>query len=710
MRRLYCLLLLLFAFSATAQIRPAPDLSKYKSTTQKLQAWAKYCDEYLYVEDYKGLRKVARKGLRMVPKSEPGYLSVYNFYIGITFDYGTQTDSAVFYLERAEKWARLSKNNRRIEQALLQLINAYNTFGNSQKKEKVLLELQRRADTIKDERRKGQINDDISTYYTNKGEYEKGLQYQLASIRVRRMNLPSGDHNDSINFGVSLINVAELYLELKNPQKSLEYLNESNHYIMDYQDGIATIYRDFTATFLLLEKPEKAKEYYNRLLAFLNKGAQSSSWSVFVVSDLDFAHYYLKRNDFAKALDYTNHAAKLSRYSDQFQLAKTNHSYAKIYLGQKQYAKALDYLKKAEPIMREDSPKDYSELQKSMSEAYAAIGNWQLAYQHFNTYSNLQDNLLTEKAKDNLAKMEAQFQNKRKQAEIDMLSAENTIKNLEIENAARQRIFLIIGLVLLILVVASLVVIYCNKQKSSLVLEQKNLEMGLLNAKLENANNTKSKLFSIISHDLRSPISHIYQFLDLQKTQPEIFSEADKQRHNERISIAANSVLETMEDLLVWSKSQMQQFSVTPEKVYIRQCLESIIELMQTQLDRQPLSISLEVNREITVKTDRNILTIILRNLLQNAIKYAPKNTSIAISGVASNNAVSISIADQGDGLPEPLKAIFESDLASINSSQSGLGLTLIKEMAALLGANVTVEANNPKGCIFIILIGNLSD
>jgi signal transduction histidine kinase len=168
--------------------------------------------------------------------------------------------------------------------------------------------------------------------------------------------------------------------------------------------------------------------------------------------------------------------------------------------------------------------------------------------------------------------------------------------------------------------------------------------------------------------------------LDLQKTQPEIFSEADKQRHNERISIAANSVLETMEDLLVWSKSQMQQFSVTPEKVYIRQCLESIIELMQTQLDRQPLSISLEVNREITVKTDRNILTIILRNLLQNAIKYAPKNTSIAISGVASNNAVSISIADQGDGLPEPLKAIFESDLASINSSQSGLGLTLSKK------------------------------
>jgi tetratricopeptide (TPR) repeat protein len=121
---------------------------------------------------------------------------------------------------------------------------------------------------------------------------------------------------------------------------------------MDYQDGIATIYAIFTATFLMLEMPEKAREYYNRLLKFLNKGAESSAWSDLFGDDLDFADYHLKRKDFANAQDYTNHAANLSRYSDQFQLAKINHSYAKIYLGEKQYAKALDYLRKAEPIAR----------------------------------------------------------------------------------------------------------------------------------------------------------------------------------------------------------------------------------------------------------------------------------------------------------------------------------------------------------------------
>lgn len=705
MRQLYCLLLLLFFSSAIAQIPTAPDLSKYSKTTHKLQAWAEYCDKYLYIEDYPKLKKAARKGLQMTPASEFGYQSLYNFYIGITFNYGTQTDSAVYYLERSEKWARRCNNNRRIEQAQLQLINAYNTFGNGAKKEKVLIELQNRADTIRDEKRKAQINSDISAYYTKKAAYEKGLHYQLAAIRARRTNLARGNHNDSINFGVALINVAELYIELKNPQKSIEYLNESNLYIKDYQDGIATIYKDFTADFLLLNKPAKATQYYNKLLQFLNKGAESTSWSIFLESDFAFADYYLDRDNYPTALKYTQHADGLSRYADQFQRAKIDHSYGKIYLKQKQYNKALGYFKKAEPITNEDSPENYSELQKSLAETYAALGNWQLAYAHLSAYSKLQDKLLTEKAKGNLAKMEAQYQNKKKQDEINMLSAANTIKNLEISSVRKQRIYFIVGLLLLFAIVTSLMVIYRNKQKSNLVLELKNREMNLLNAKLENANNTKLKLFSIISHDLRSPISHIYQFLDLQKTQPELFSEADKQRHNQRISIAANAVLETMEDLLIWSKSQMQQFTIANEKVNLVQCVESIVAVVQTEIDRRSVAVQITIDPKMTLTTDLNIFSIIVRNILQNAVKYAPENTLVTITANIENHIAWVTIADLGDGFPESLNAIFKSDSANINSGSSGLGLTLVREMSELIGATIHIAPNQPKGIRFTISI-----
>lgn len=705
MRYLAGLLLLFLIASVQAQIPPAPNLSKYKTTEQKLQAWAEYCDTYLYVEDYQGLRKAARKGLRMTPPNVYGFQSLYNFYIGASFNYGTETDSAAHYLERSEKFARLAKNNRRIEEALIQLLNVYATYGNSAKRDKVIAELVARADTIKNSFRRGQINGEISTYYTDKAEYEKGLEFRLKSMQARRISLPKGDHNDSINFGVTLINVAELYIKLKNPEKTFEYLNESEIFIKDYQDGIATIYKDFIATLLMQDKPEQAKVYHKKLFDFLNKGTETTSWSILLESDLAFAEYYLGRNDKPLALVYMDRAAKISKYGDQFQRARINHLSGKIYLSLKQYDKALVYFKKAEPVMKEDSPDTYSTLEKSLSETYAALGNWKLAYHHYNIYSGLQDHLLGEKAKSNLAKMEAQYQNKKKQGEINMLSAENKIKNLEIKNAQKQRIFLIIGLVLLFVIIGSLIIIYRNKQKSARVLEQKNHEMNLLNEKLEKANTTKAKLFSIIGHDLRSPVSQIYQFLDLQKSDPEMFSPADRERHNARITAAASNVLETMEDLLIWSKSQMQQFTVANEKISLRHCIESIADLMQTQIDQKHIRLQIEIPDKLQLVSDRNILTILVRNILQNAVKFSPQTSTIVIKAESTESRINLSIADQGNGLPPALQSIFSTEAVKIDSGQSGLGLTLVKEMAELLQAGISISDNHPQGTIFTISI-----
>lgn len=703
--RYFVLLFFVFFVSAKAQVGPAPDLSQYGTTSKKLQAWAKYCDQYLFVEDYKGLRKVARKGLRMTPAKENGFLSLYNFYIGITFNYGTETDSTIYYLERSEKFARAAKNNRRIEETLIQLLNAYATYGNSPKRDKIITELMARADTLKDPFRKGQINGEIASYYTDKSEYEKGLTFRLKSLQARRTTLAKGDHNDSINFGVTLINVAELYIELKNPEKSLEYLNESKDYIKDYQDGIATIYKDFTTTLLQQNKPAEAKTYYLKLLDFLNNGAETTSWSIFLESDLAFAEYYLGRNDDKRALAYLNHAVKFSKYADSFQLARINHLNGNIYLRRKQYDKALGFFKKAEPVMAEDSPDTQSALQKSLAETYAALGNWQLAYFHFNKYSGLQDNLLSEKAKDNLAKMEAQYQNKKKQGEINMLSAENKIKNLEIENAGKQRIFFLIGLGLLCIIVGSLIVIYRNKRKSAQILEHKNEQMKLLNESLEKANTTKAKLFSIIGHDLRSPISHLYQFLDLQQSEPGLFSEADKKRHNERIGGAANALLETMEDLLIWSKSQMQQFTVSNETVDLAQCINSIIGLMQPQIDKKQITVTMAIPEGLTLVSDPNILTILVRNILQNALKFSPEKSTIAISAKRQENQIVLSVSDEGSGVPLALRNVFGQNAMAIDSGQSGLGLTLVKEMAELLHAKITIEDRQPNGTIFNISI-----
>ncbi|MCY7293519.1 MAG: hypothetical protein LH615_15185, partial [Ferruginibacter sp.] len=164
------------------------------------------------------------------------------------------------------------------------------------------------------------------------------------------------------------------------------------------------------------------------------------------------------------------------------------------------------------------------------------------------------------------------------------------------------------------------------------------------------------------------------------------------------ISNAAGVVLETMEDLLIWSKTQMQQFTVTKEKVYVKQCVQNIDDLLQTQLQKKKINILQLIDPAIFLQTDKNILTIIIRNLLQNAITYSPENSTITISAMQKDRVTILSLMDEGAGMPERIRRLFNEPLMAINSSESGLGLTIVKEMAELIHASIEITSNQPSG------------
>ena len=103
------------------------------------------------------------------------------------------------------------------------------------------------------------------------------------------------------------------------------------------------------------------------------------------------------------------------------------------------------------------------------------------------------------------------------------------------------------------------------------------------------------------------------------------------------------------------------------------------------------------------------MVTIIIRNLLQNAITYSPINSTITITAQQENNSTKILIGDEGAGMPERVRRIFNEPYMAINSNQSGLGLTIVKEMAELIHANIEISSNTPKGTLITILIPDLS-
>jgi len=267
MRKHFILILILTATISVAQ--KEPNLSKYKNQKEKLHAWAEYCDEFLGVENYKQLRIVGKKGIKMTAQNDYYNQSLFLFYIGISFDYGSETDSISYYLEKSEQFGRKAKNNRRTIEALRQMLVCYKNYGSTSKRERVLNELQKVIDTSKSGSYKSEILAEISDYYINIGQYEKGLQYKIDGLNGRKKYLSKGDYNDTINYGVQLVNISELYVTMENLPKSLEYLTESEPYLAKYKEGVAAVHKDFIAIYVKQNDLKKAEERYSKFKSFL---------------------------------------------------------------------------------------------------------------------------------------------------------------------------------------------------------------------------------------------------------------------------------------------------------------------------------------------------------------------------------------------------------------------------------------------------------
>jgi signal transduction histidine kinase len=226
--------------------------------------------------------------------------------------------------------------------------------------------------------------------------------------------------------------------------------------------------------------------------------------------------------------------------------------------------------------------------------------------------------------------------------------------------------------------------IYRNKEKTNKILNKQNNQLETLNTELAVANETKAKLFGIIGHDLRAPVSQIVQLLQLQKENPQLLNEQSRIQHEARLKNASENVLETMEDLLLWSKSQMQHFTPQFVPVKISETVEKELNLLNQQIEDKNLKISNELSENLLRKTDENFLSIIIRNLLQNAIKYSDEGTLVLISADEQNIFITNhSSQANADGLNALLQNI------KVDSKNSGLGLQIASDLAASINAKI---------------------
>ena len=230
--------------------------------------------------------------------------------------------------------------------------------------------------------------------------------------------------------------------------------------------------------------------------------------------------------------------------------------------------------------------------------------------------------------------------------------------------------------------------------------------------KLAKLNNVKSKLFSVISHDLKTPmyaLRNIFRNINEQKIPAK-----DIKAMMPDVLEELNYSINLMENLLHWAKSQMQSDTARKEEVDISQAIEIAIGVAHAQAQVKGVHVVSEVEESICVVGDRERVNIVLRNLLSNAIKFTPVSGTVRMGISLGSQFAEVYVQDAGDGISEEnISKIqqfnFHTTNGTAGESGTGLGLMLCQEFLKSMGSEIQIHSKKGEGSkfsFFLPLVG----
>jgi len=226
-------------------------------------------------------------------------------------------------------------------------------------------------------------------------------------------------------------------------------------------------------------------------------------------------------------------------------------------------------------------------------------------------------------------------------------------------------------------------------------------------------NATKDKLFSIIAHDLRSPFNTILGYSDLLSNSAKTYDTERIVKFSTDINSAAVNTLALLDNLLNWAKSQTGQITFKPVKLNLQPIIAQTIEVLNSTAKIKNISLNYIQSDSIEVYADQDMLNVILRNLIANALKFTNSRGAIAVNAMQKNNFIEITVSDNGVGMnEETLNKLFKIDTTittngTANEKGSGLGLILCKEFVEKQGGTIWVESEPNKGATFHFTLPN---
>lgn len=591
---------------------------------------------------------------------------------------------------------------------------------------------------------------DSATYYIGEGlQLAKDLKYKMGEgMMLNQLGVVNEVHGNSALAEKYQLNALAIFKELKDPYtiatcengigvveaKKGNYTTATNYFLdalqlfksIKHKPGIIQTYIKLGTVNDYNGNADKALEYYNLATALNGKDTLSNAYYS-LLNNIGIV--YGRKNQFKKALDYFEQGIKSSntpRFIDLHITLLSNAMKACAELGENEkslvyhnlaIAKARQYnipeQEARELINFADVQKDnptlavtylnqalliaqtinnrpiIADIYQALQLVYKKQKNYPAAYEALEHFHNLQDSLFNITKTRELATLFASY---------ELNESKNRIHELQLQNkerSAERNLFIISTLGILIIV--SLLWYYYRK-------------MNVLNEKLQAFNKIKDKLFSIIGHDLKAPVSGLVQTLELLESGA--LNEEESKEMIGELKKQTGLSLNTLNALLNWGETQLKGIAINPKQITTKEIIEKNLAIAESQAAAKSITITDNTSSEIQAFVDVDHFDFIIRNLLSNAIKFTNNHGKVEINSTDNkdNNMVVFSVKDTGKGIGvEEQKQFSISNIhvsfGTNGEKGTGLGLLLAKEFVQANEGKIWLESKQGEGTIFYVAI-----
>lgn len=621
---------------------------------------------------------------------------------------GANLDTAYYYADRALKKSIKVKDSALMAHSYYLLANHAYFIKDYEKTEKYVNACLKIADQ-KNYRRfqfeSHRLNGAIatSTKSTDKAleEFQKALKIAEATGNDELQVLILDDmgvlHTKNGDYELARGVFLEAYDIVKNHEDNPEFYP----YLSHIYSSLSVVCRDFDEGLKFAEKSielAKMKDNKEKLL-----DAEFSKAKVF--------HKYKKYNQAIVFLEDIIEQAEASGFKRIVYYASM--LLTKCLLQENQYAyakKVFNPLAQEYEVYRDKMP--LNKLDSLAVAVYSKTNDGTKLDYHLEKYLAFLKHTIESSRSEAYLEYSKKYETDKKIQENELLKKDNQIKALEVNKQKTSRNVFIGATFLIVMISIYLMYRYKQKQKIASTLAEQNRLINIQKIQLEEANENKQKLFSIVAHDLINPFNAILGYTKLLNEDYDSFDETERKTFVNIIDKYATNNYKLTKTLLDWSKAQQNKIKVQKETINCAEVVHKSLAPYMVLADKKKIKVNINVPPEASVMADYNMMQTVIGNLFVNAIKYTPINGHVNINLEQNNDGMlKFIIEDNGIGMTqEQLNNLFDiSKITTVQGTEdekgNGLGLILCKELMNLQNGTLQLMSKLNQGSKAVITI-----